>query len=96
MINRLVASGTGQYRGQPQQLPRFISRDEWLRDRQNAVDTMFDNKLAEFNKMTIHDKHAFEDAQIMARAAIEMTERWWKEAYWRGAMLSLKAAYKVK
>lgn len=46
--------------------------------------------------MTIHDKHAFEDAQIMARAAIEMTERWWKEAYWYGAMQALKAAYKVK
>lgn len=46
--------------------------------------------------MKITDKLAFEDAQIMARAAIEMTERWWKEAYWRGAMLSLKAAYKVK
>lgn len=44
--------------------------------------------------MTIHDKHAFEDAQIMARAAIEMTERWWKEAYWYGAMQALKAAYK--
>jgi hypothetical protein len=44
--------------------------------------------------MTIHDKHAFEDAQIMARAAIEITERWWKEAYWKAAMLSLAAAYK--
>lgn len=46
--------------------------------------------------MTIHDKHAFEDAQIMARAAIGMTERWWKEAYWCGAMQALKAAYKGK
>lgn len=46
--------------------------------------------------MPIHDKHAFEDAQIMARAAIEMTERWWKEAYWYGAMQALKAAYKGK
>ena len=46
--------------------------------------------------MTIHDKHAFEDAQIMARAAVEMTERWWKEAYWYGAMQALKAAYKGK
>ena len=46
--------------------------------------------------MTIHDKHAFEDAQIMARAAIEMTERWWKEAYWYGAMQALKAAYKAQ
>ena len=45
--------------------------------------------------MTIHDKHAFEDAQIMARAAIEMTERWWKEAYWYGAMQALKAAYNL-
>ena len=43
--------------------------------------------------MTIHDKPAFEDAQIMARAAIEMTERWWKEAYWYGAMQALKEAY---
>lgn len=46
--------------------------------------------------MTIHDKHAFEDAQIMARAAIEMTERWWKEAYWREAMKLLKLAYRGK
>ena len=46
--------------------------------------------------MALHDKHAFEDAQIMARAAIEMTERWWKEAYWYGAMQALKAAYKVQ
>ena len=46
------------------------------------------------NHPAIHDKHAFEDAQIMARAAIEMTERWWKEAYWYGAMQALKAAYK--
>ncbi|AGF88226.1 hypothetical protein N275_gp25 [Salmonella phage FSL SP-031] len=44
--------------------------------------------------MKITDKLAFEDAQIMARAAIEMTERWWKEAYWYGAMQALKAAYK--
>ena len=44
--------------------------------------------------MKITDKHAFEDAQIMARAAIEMTERWWKDAYWYGAMQALKAAYK--
>lgn len=44
--------------------------------------------------MTIHDKQAFEDAQIMARAAIEMTECRWKEAYWYGAMQALKAAYK--
>lgn len=46
--------------------------------------------------MTIHDKLAFEDAQIMARAAIEMTERWWKEAYWQEAMELLKAAYRGK
>lgn len=46
--------------------------------------------------MKITDKLAFEDAQIMARAAIEMTERWWKEAYWCGAMQALKAAYKGK
>lgn len=39
--------------------------------------------------MTIHNKHAFEDAQIMARAAIEMTERWCKEAYWYDTMQAL-------
>lgn len=46
--------------------------------------------------MKITDVRAFEDAQIMARAAIGMTERWWKEAYWYGAMQALKAAYKGK
>ena len=44
--------------------------------------------------MTIHDEHAFADAQSMARAAIEMTERWWKEAYWHSAMQALKEAYR--
>lgn len=44
--------------------------------------------------MIIHDQHAFKDAQIMARAAINTTDSWWKEAYWCGAMLALKAAYK--
>lgn len=56
----------------------------------------FITSYLEILQMTIHDKHAFEDAQIMARAAIEMTERWWKEAYWYGAMQALKAAYKGK
>lgn len=46
--------------------------------------------------MKITDKLAFEDAQIMARAAIEMTERRWKEVYWYCAMQALKAAYKGK
>lgn len=47
--------------------------------------------------MTIHDKHAFEDAQIMARAAVyQCQERGWKEAFWHGAMQALKAAYKGK
>lgn len=46
--------------------------------------------------MTIHDKHAFEDAQIMARYALENVADFWKEAYWREAMELLKAAYKVQ
>ena len=46
--------------------------------------------------MTIHDKHAFEDAQIMARYALENVADFWKEAYWHEAMELLKAAYKVE
>ena len=46
--------------------------------------------------MTIHDKHAFEDAQIMVRYALENVADFWKEAYWQEAMELLKAAYKGK
>lgn len=40
--------------------------------------------------MTIHDKFAFEDAQIMARIAYRKCD----ESFWRAAMLALKEAYK--
>lgn len=40
--------------------------------------------------MTIHDKHAFEDAQIMARIAVGKLD----SAFWFAAMQALKAAYK--
>lgn len=43
--------------------------------------------------MTIHDKHAFEDAQIMARAALNSTDPWWRETYWNAAMGLLKFLY---
>lgn len=47
--------------------------------------------------MKITDKLAFEDAQIMARAAVyQCQERGGKEAFWHAAMLALKAAYKGK
>lgn len=46
--------------------------------------------------MTIRDKHAFEDAQIMARYALENVADFWKEAYWQEATELLKAAYKVE
>lgn len=46
--------------------------------------------------MKITDKLAFEDAQIMARYALENVADFWKEAYWHEAMELLKAAYKGK
>lgn len=39
------------------------------------------------------NKYDFEDAQTLARIAIEMTEREWKDAYWHAAMQALKSAY---
>lgn len=46
--------------------------------------------------MTIHDKHAFEDAQIMARLAVNSVGIVAPESFWFAAMQALKAAYKVK
>lgn len=45
--------------------------------------------------MTIHDKSAFEDAQIMARvAAAKAGGVVANESFWAAAMLALKEAYK--
>lgn len=44
--------------------------------------------------MTIHDKHAFEDAQIMARLAVLRAGYVAPESFWYAAMQALKAAYK--
>ena len=46
--------------------------------------------------MKITDKHAFEDAQIMARLALHSTGPVAPESYWWAAMQALKAAYKGK
>lgn len=46
--------------------------------------------------MTIHDKHAFEDAQIMARLAVYSVGIVAPESFWFAAMQALKAAYKGK
>lgn len=40
--------------------------------------------------MTIHNKHAFEDAQIMAYIAVAHGD----QSFWAAAMLALKEAYK--
>ncbi len=44
--------------------------------------------------MTIHDKNAFEDAQIMARLAVYSMGVVAPESLWWAAMQALKAAYK--
>lgn len=45
--------------------------------------------------MTIHDKSAFEDAQIMARLAVAKAGGAVdNESFWAAAMLALKQAYK--
>ena len=46
--------------------------------------------------MKITDKLAFEDAQIMARYAVEAGVSSWGLSYWAAAMQALKAAYKGK
>lgn len=44
--------------------------------------------------MTIHDKSAFEDAQIMAHIAVAKAGGIvGNESYWAAAMLALKEAY---
>lgn len=42
------------------------------------------------------NKHDFEDAQLLAKAAVESVDQWWRDAYWRAAMQTLKMAYGVK
>lgn len=44
--------------------------------------------------MTIHDKHAFEDAQSLARLAVYSMGAVAPESLWWAAMQALKAAYK--
>lgn len=46
--------------------------------------------------MTIHDKHAFEDAQSLSRLAVFGTDVLAPESLWWAAMQALKAAYKGK
>lgn len=44
--------------------------------------------------MTIQDKHAFEDAQSLARLAVYGSNVLAPESLWWAAMQALKAAYK--
>lgn len=48
------------------------------------------------NNSAIKDKHAFEDAQIMARLAVLRAGLVEPESFWFAAMQALKTAYKGK